>query len=136
MSRSIEQLNGRAEQLAARSSSRQAAEAAKNAVEALKLRQREVITDFYRVCEERNKAVVEQADRRSRISRSRPPPQAISGARVFEGSSTAELEDLGGADRAGLVSGQAQANRLYTDDRQRTMQAVQRTLAEIGRGQK
>ncbi|CAD7928248.1 unnamed protein product [Amoebophrya sp. A120] len=110
---------------------KQAGEAAKNAVEALKLRHKDITLDFYRVCEERNRAAMAMQKQRDQYSM-RPPAKPIRGADLFEpGTSATEMSTMG--ERDGLMrAGQTQIDPGYTDSRAEAMQTVQRAIADVG----
>ena len=76
----IQKLDGNSATIV-RGLSRQASEAAKNAVEALKLRHKDITLDFYRVCEERNRAAMAMQKQRDQYSM-RPPTRAIIMSRI------------------------------------------------------
>mmetsp|Transcript_1941 Transcript_1941/g.4469 ORF Transcript_1941/g.4469 Transcript_1941/m.4469 type:complete len:297 (-) Transcript_1941:160-1050(-) len=119
-----------------RSGGKQAGEAAKNAVEALKLRHKDITLDFYRVCEERNRAAMAMQKQRD-LYGTRPQAKAIRGADYFDsggGSSSSggtEMTAMGG-ENVGLMRGGKQIDPGYADSRAEAMQTVQRAIADVG----
>ncbi|CAD7940475.1 unnamed protein product [Amoebophrya sp. A25] len=111
---------------------KQASEAARNAVEALKLRHKDITLDFYRVCEERNKAAMAMQKQREQYSGGtlRPAAKSIRGADFFDGGT--EMATMGG-ERDGLMQrGQSRIDPMYADSRAEAMQTVQRAIADVG----
>lgn len=115
-----------------------AAQSMKAAVETLQLRHRNALLDFQRACDERNRSLVAQQQKRAKYyTAQRPAAEAISGQEMFDKPElfdrTLEREGLMGGPSGGLLRGPQLTFRDVGGEQERwkSIQNVQKAISDI-----